>query len=50
MEAATFAPLADCLLPDWRLVAFEVEDGSGYHFAILSRHQSAALKVATHRP
>jgi hypothetical protein len=22
--------------------------GSGYHFAILSRHQPAALKVATH--
>jgi hypothetical protein len=24
--------------------------GSGYHFAILSRHQPAALKVATHPP
>jgi hypothetical protein len=24
------------------------DHGSGYHFAILSRHQPAALKVATH--
>ena len=24
--------------------------GSGYHFAILSRHQPAALKVGTHPP
>jgi hypothetical protein len=29
------------------LTPFE-EHGSGYHFAILSRHQPAALKAATH--
>jgi hypothetical protein len=29
------------------LTPFE-DRGSGYHFAILSRHQPAALKVATH--
>jgi hypothetical protein len=29
------------------LTPFE-DRGSGYHFAILSRHQQAALKVATH--
>ena len=29
------------------LTPFE-EGGSGYHFAILSRHRPPALKVATH--
>ena len=45
--ASTPAPDRTKYEAGFGLPPFE-DRGSGYHFAILSRHQPAALKVATH--